>query len=168
MKQWRRLLAALLAALLTCALPLSALAEPVIEADDGLELALEGEVLEIEDDLEADVAGLEVDLAEPAPVAVDLALLANEGEEGEVADDGFDIEDGVVVGYHGEGGDIVIPERATAIGQWAFAESPVVTGVTIPGNIQEIGEGCFQLCPNLKRVTIMEGATAIRNSAFAE
>ncbi len=37
MKQWRRLLAALLAALLTCGLPL---AEPVIEGDDGLNLVL--------------------------------------------------------------------------------------------------------------------------------
>ena len=163
MKQWRRLLAALLAALLICGLPLAALAEPVIEEDDGLDLVLEEEALEIEDGLEADVAGLEIDLAEAAPLAVDLALLANEGE---AADDGFDIEDGVVVGYHGEGGDIVIPERATAIGPWSFYESPIVTGVTIPGNIQEIGEGCFQNCPNLTRVTIGEGVAAIRNSAF--
>ena len=124
MKQWRRLLAALLAALLIDALQLAALAEPVIEADDGLDLVLEGEALEIGDGLEADVAGVEIELAEPAPLAVDLAPLANEGEEGEAADDGFDIEDGVVVGYHVEGGDIVIPERSTAIGQWAFAESP--------------------------------------------
>lgn len=168
MKQWRRLLAALLAALLICGLPLAALAEPVVEVDDGLDLVLEEEALEIEDGLEADVAGLEIDLAEAAPLAVDLAPLANEGEEGEAADDGFDIEDGVVVGYHGEGGDIVIPERATAIGQWAFAESPLVTGVTIPGNIQDIGQGCFSNCPNLTRVTIEDGPTVIRHAAFSE
>jgi len=171
MNQWRRVLAALLAALLIGALPLAAVAEPVIEGDDGLDLVLEGEALEIGDGLEAGAAELEIDaieLAEPVAVEAGPDLQANEGEEGEAADDGFDIEDGVVVGYHGEGGDIVIPEQATAIGQWAFAESPVVTGVTIPGNIQEIGEGCFQNCPNLTRVTIKEGVAAIRNSAFAE
>ena len=177
MKRWRRLLAVLLAALLTCALPLVALAEPVIAGDDGLALELAGDALEIGDALRPDAAELEIGLAEPVNVDAALDLQDNpgeggeedpEGEGGEAVDDGFDVEDGVVTGYHGEGGDIVIPERATAIGQWAFCESPLVTGVTIPGNIQDIGQGCFSNCPNLTRVTIEDGPTVIRHAAFSE
>ncbi len=165
MKQWRGLLAALLAALLLCALPMAATAELEIGEVGGPLPDLEVEGAEIEDGLAPDevppaLDGL--DLPQSEPVELPAGDRSNDGDED------FDIEDGVVVGYHGTGGNIVIPETATAIGPWAFYESPLVTGVTIPGNIREIGEGSFQFCPNLTRVTIEEGVTAIRNNAFSQ
>ena len=160
MGHMHRLLAALLAVLLLCGLPLAALAELEIDLGDGLSLELEkdGASIAIDPALVADG----IDLSEPEVVDPTTALKANAGDED------FDIEDGVVTGYHGEGGNITLPETATAIGPWAFAESPLVTGVTIPGNIQDIGQGCFSNCPNLTRVTIEDGPTVIRHAAFSE
>jgi hypothetical protein len=93
MERTNRLLAAVLAVLLLCTLPMAALAELEIELDGGLSLELmDGS------------APIGVDLPEPEGVDLTAAPRANTGDED------FDIEDGVVVGYHGEGGDITIPK----------------------------------------------------------
>ena len=84
---------------------------------------------------------------------------------------GANIKDGVLLGYYGPGGDIKIPDTVTAIDGEAFLNNDNVTGVTIPGSVQDIGYHAFDGCTELERV-IFENPTngadmIIRLSAFA-
>ena len=69
----------------------------------------------------------------------------------------FEIENGVLKKYHGPGGDIVIPDSVTNIGQYAFSGCRSLTSITIPESVKEIGREAFAYCPNLKEV-IMDGS----------
>lgn len=85
---------------------------------------------------------------------------------------GFVIEDGVLTNYHGPGGDVVIPEGVTAIGEYAFGfntniyNKSTLTSVTIPASVTTIGERAFQSCNALQRVNFSEGLTYIAEYAF--
>ncbi len=100
----------------------------------------------------------------------------------------FIIENGVLTKYTGPGGDVVIPEGVTKIGNWAFnscmrltsvniPKSVTVIGrqafsdcglmsVTIPENVREIGESAFRSCCRLKCVTLPKNVTKIGDLAF--
>ena len=67
-------------------------------------------------------------------------------------DAGFVIEDGVLRGYTGKGGDVAVPRGVTAIGPRAFVRSEKLTGIAIPEGVTEIGEGAFFLCEALTAV----------------
>ena len=45
--------------------------------------------------------------------------------------------------YTGTGGDVVIPNGVTEIGEWAFADSTDLTSVQLPSSVIFIGEGAF-------------------------
>ncbi len=166
MKHWNRILAALLASLMLCALPLTAMAELEIVGDDGI-------ALDWEDDWEAPklnpAAGLELSqlsglqASDQASVGEASAALANDGDEDFELD-----ENGVLVGYRGPGGDIVIPDDVTGIAGWVFSEFDALTGVTIPGSVKSIGEGAFQKCPKLTSVKLAKGVEEIGMRAFSE
>ena len=84
---------------------------------------------------------------------------------------GANIQDGELLGYYGNGGDIKIPDTVTVIGREAFLKNDNVTSVTIPGSVQVIGYHAFAGCTELERV-IFENPTngadmIIRLSAFA-
>lgn len=85
---------------------------------------------------------------------------------------GANIQDGVLVGYYGPGGDIVIPNTVTAIAGEAFKGNKKITSVTIPGSVQEIGYSAFEGCPNLEKILFSnpkDGAQlTIRVSAFMD
>ena len=53
---------------------------------------------------------------------------------------GANIQDGVLLGYYGPGGDIVLPNTVTKIGDEALKGNKKITGITIPGigDIQSI------------------------------
>lgn len=107
---------------------------------------------------------------EPVPVveemtdAVDAALASNNSQPSE----DFDIYDGLLYGYHGNGGRVVIPNTVTRIASCVFNplgpeddegncevyENTTVTSVYIPSSVIEIYDGAFQDCINLKSVTI--------------
>ncbi len=84
---------------------------------------------------------------------------------------GAHIEDGVLKGYYGDGGDIVIPNTVTAIDGEAFKGNDNVTSVTIPGSVQLIGYYAFDGCTELERVIFsdpVDGAEmTIRLDAFS-
>ncbi|MBR4015806.1 MAG: leucine-rich repeat protein [Anaerotignum sp.] len=65
---------------------------------------------------------------------------------------GANIKDGVLIGYYGEGGDIVIPNSVTMIAGDAFKGNEDITGVTIPGSVSMIGYSAFENCLNLERI----------------
>lgn len=58
----------------------------------------------------------------------------------EVEDEnGFIIDDGILTGYYGSGGDIVIPEGVTSIEERVFQDCNSITSVSIPGSVTDIG-----------------------------
>ncbi len=85
---------------------------------------------------------------------------------------GANIKDGVLLGYYGLGGDIIIPNTVTQIGNEAFLDNDTVTSVTIPGSVSSIGYNAFQGATELEEVIFadpIDGADLIiRLSAFAD
>ena len=51
----------------------------------------------------------------------------------------FVIENGVLTNYIGKGGDVVIPEGVTSIGEDAFYSSSSLTSIIIPKSVTRIG-----------------------------
>lgn len=84
-----------------------------------------------------------------------------------LADEGdFTIEDGVLKKYSGGGGQVVIPDGVTAIGDRVFNQKTDVTGVTIPSGVTSIGRGAFYGCTGLTSIEIPSSVTTIGDYAF--
>jgi hypothetical protein len=71
--------------------------------------------------------------------------------------------DGVLVGYSGAGGAIVVPDTVTKVGWAAFRDMSTVTSVTLPTDVTEIAPNAFMGCTNLTTVT---GPIALRFVGF--
>lgn len=86
-----------------------------------------------------------------------------------VADEEFQIVDGVLRRYFGSGGDVVIPDTVTEIDGEAepFRGNPLITSVRIPGTVSYVHENAFEGCINLKKVVLEEGVTSIEGLAFS-
>lgn len=80
----------------------------------------------------------------------------------------FQIENGVLVKYLGNGGDIVIPNNVTKIEKYAFYACNNIISVVIPSNVKTIGDLAFKCCMNLSVVTIENGIKRIGNGVFRE
>ena len=100
----------------------------------------------------------------------------------------FVIENGLLISYKGNGGDVVIPDEVTKIGMRAFARCNTITSIVIPDSVTSIGleafEGCssftnivinalgiekhflFRNFPDLKKLVLPEGITVIKREAF--
>ena len=68
--------------------------------------------------------------------------------------------------YTGPGGDVVIPESVTIIGENAFYGCTGLTSVTIPKGVTEIKNYAFKNCSNLKSIDIPESITTIGQDCF--
>ena len=84
---------------------------------------------------------------------------------------GANIKDGVLLGYYGLGGDIVLPNTVTKIGNEALKGNDNIVSITIPGSVKEIGNNAFEGCTKLERVIFTNpgqasGNLLIRISAF--
>ena len=78
----------------------------------------------------------------------------------------FVIEKGVLKKYTGPGGDVVIPDGVTEIGDYVFYKSKTLTSVSFPKSLRIIGSQAFASCNGLTAVTIPPSVKEIRWSAF--
>lgn len=65
---------------------------------------------------------------------------------------GANIKDGVLLGYYGLGGDIVLPSTVTKIGDDALKGNDNIVSITIPGSVKDIGNNAFKGCTKLEQV----------------
>ena len=61
---------------------------------------------------------------------------------------------------------IIIGNRVTTIGEYAFSECSSLTSVTIPNSVTTIGDKAFSDCSSLTSVTIGNSVTTIEQAAF--
>ncbi|MGN1002909.1 MAG: sigma-70 family RNA polymerase sigma factor [Oscillospiraceae bacterium] len=85
----------------------------------------------------------------------------------EASSEDFAVENGVLTGYSGPGGAVVIPDGVTAIGDWVFFGNGSLTSLTIPEGVSTIGVGAFQGCTNLSSVTFPYTLRSIGTNAFS-
>lgn len=78
----------------------------------------------------------------------------------------FEIENGVLVKYTGAGGDVVIPDGVTSIGDWAFSRCEGLTSVTMPNSVTSIEDHAFCECTSLTSIVIPNGVTTIGDYMF--
>ena len=80
----------------------------------------------------------------------------------------FVVENGVLVAYHGAGGDLIIPDdlNITGIGDNVFKDRSGLTSVIIPEGVTGIGKNAFDNCSNLHTVSIPESVVNIDNYVF--
>lgn len=76
----------------------------------------------------------------------------------------FVIENGVLLEYKGNGGDVVIPGNITKISAGAFANT-ALKKIVIPGNVKELKEWTLSGCV-VEKVIISEGVTKIGSESF--
>ena len=83
----------------------------------------------------------------------------------------FEIKDGVLVKYTGDGVDAVIPRSVTAIDGKAFTYDNAVRArlqsVTIPGSVKAVPAGTFDGCMFLRSVTFENGVQTVGEEAFS-
>ena len=83
-------------------------------------------------------------------------------------ENGYVIEDGVLVRYYVDEEEIIIPNNVMIIGQAAIVtELDEIKKLTIPGNIAEIGISAFNEIP-LGSIVIEEGVEEIGDYAFTD
>ena len=82
------------------------------------------------------------------------------------ADSDFVIEGTMLMKYTGSGGNVVIPDGVTAIGDGAFRGRTNVINITIPDGVTEIGDSAFRGCVGLTDIIIPDSATKIGDYAL--
>lgn len=78
----------------------------------------------------------------------------------------FVIEDGVLTAYNGQGGEVVIPEGVTAIGEGVFKNNRSITKVILPEGLKSIGASAFYYATGIERVVLPSTLETIGNEAF--
>lgn len=81
---------------------------------------------------------------------------------------GFEIENGVLIKYHGDAEEVIIPTDVHTIGEDAFRDNASMKKLTITENVRTIEAGAFLRCYALESITIPENVETIGYYAFSE
>ncbi len=84
----------------------------------------------------------------------------------EATEDGFVIENGVLIQYNGTDKNIVIPDNVKVISENLFRNNAHITSVTLNSNLERIESGAFYGCTSLEKVDFNDNLTYIGNDAF--
>ena len=178
MNQWKRTLAALLTVLMFCS-PWNALSEVVLDLEHVAQAGIDMSALdttpgknEIELNVDLVLNPLELPNLEPE-VSLDREnqvfsgtdLLESKPLQPNDKTSDFEIQNGVLVKYRGDGGNVVIPKGITRIGNNAFYNCDSMTSVTIPNSVTIIEDFAFYRT-GLTRVVIPNSVTDIGEYAF--
>ena len=79
----------------------------------------------------------------------------------------FEINDGILTKYYGEGGSVVVPDGVMCIAEDAFFNCTNITSVVLPQGITSIGARAFKCCDSIEKLTLPESITSIGSEAFA-
>ena len=80
---------------------------------------------------------------------------------------GFTMSGTTVTGYTGSGGDITIPDTATAIAAGAFSGKSNITTVTIPSSVTSIGNNAFSNCTGLTCISVPGSVSSMGTGVFS-
>ncbi|MDD4291743.1 MAG: leucine-rich repeat protein [Clostridia bacterium] len=81
----------------------------------------------------------------------------------------FTINDqGKLLSYSGDGGDIVIPDGVKEIAERVFLNNQTITSVVMPEGLTTIWQSVFFKCRNLTKVVLPSTLTHVYGSAFSE
>ena len=78
----------------------------------------------------------------------------------------FIIENGVLKKYLGPGGDVVVPEGVTEIGNGSFLLCDTIKSIQLPDGITIIGQSSFSGCKNMEHITLPTSIEKIGFNAF--
>ena len=84
-----------------------------------------------------------------------------------MANEDLIIENGVLTKYVGKGGEVVIPDGVTTIGDLAFLNNRTLTSVCIPEGVTKIGSNAFLDCKKLREVVLPDSVKLVGIKAFA-
>ena len=79
----------------------------------------------------------------------------------------FEIENGVLKKYKGQGGDVVVPNGVVNIGESAFEDCSSLTSIVLPNGLMDIRDGAFSGCSSLTRVVLPKSIRNIYNFVFS-
>lgn len=82
-------------------------------------------------------------------------------------ENGFTIENGILTGYRGPGGDVSVPEGVAHIGSEAFSGCTEIERIAFPASLETIGDYAFMGCRGLTELRFPEGLRFIDRSAFS-
>ena len=84
----------------------------------------------------------------------------------------FTVWNGIITGYFGSGGDVVIPstingETISRIDYDVFKDNRTITSISIPDTVESIGAGAFMNCSKLETIRLSNKLTVLENSLFS-
>ncbi len=79
----------------------------------------------------------------------------------------FQINGTTLVKYQGSASTVTIPDDIEKIGEGAFAGNTTLVSVNIPSSVKTIGYNAFADCTALEHISIPNGTTTIEDAAFS-
>lgn len=82
-------------------------------------------------------------------------------------ENGFVIENGVLISYSGSDAEIIIPSSVTKIADSVFKGNTVITKVTLPENLVSVGAQAFMGCTKLTEISMPDTVIEIGTECFS-
>ncbi|MBQ9784088.1 MAG: leucine-rich repeat domain-containing protein [Clostridia bacterium] len=76
----------------------------------------------------------------------------------------FEIEDGVLLSYHGDDAEVVVPRSVTRIANYAFKNKKNIKTIVLTSNVKSVDHYAFYGCENLNTLTLTEDHPYFKNT----